>query len=105
MNTIKRGLMTLIGVGMITGWPTAALAEPTALWTQLGCTGCHGENGFYKEKIKGAIGKPVDAVARWIQNAPSIKPDTMMPSFKGAISDSDSRALAAWVQERAAGMR
>lgn len=108
MNTIKLGLALLAGFGTLAAEALdaqVAHAEPSVLWNQLGCTGCHGDNGVYRDEITGAIGKPVDAVARWIQDAPSIKPDTMMPSFKGAITEADARELAAWVQERATGLR
>lgn len=108
MKTIRVGLALLAGFGTLAAEALGAHeahAEPSVLWNQLGCAGCHGENGVYRDEITGAIGKPVEAVARWIKDAPSIKPDTMMPSFKGAIADADARELAAWVQERAMGLR
>ena len=79
--------------------------DPDVIWKRVGCNGCHGEHGFYREKIQGSIGKPVDQVARWIRSAPSIKPDTPMPDFKTKISLPESRALAAWVQARAAAQK
>jgi len=100
--TTRQTVFTL-GVFLSMGSSTArAAGDPSALWDRLGCAGCHGENGPYRSEIRGALGKPVDSVARWIRNAPSIKPDTMMPSFDGKIGEADSRALAEWVQARVA---
>lgn len=88
--------------------PKKAAATPAKIFdaakafNELGCVGCHGDDGIYRDEIKGAIGKPVDQVARWIRNAPSIKPDTDMPSFATAIDEPDSVVLAAWMQDRAA---
>ena len=83
--------------------PLAAPAFDAAkAFNDLGCSGCHGDDGIYKDEIKGAIGKPVDQVARWIRNAPSIKPDTDMPNFEHVIDEPNSVALAAWVMDRAA---
>jgi len=70
-----------------------------------GCSGCHGDDGIYRDEIKGALGKPVDQVARWIRNAPSIKPGTDMPSFDGIVDGPASLALAKWVQHRAATLK
>jgi mono/diheme cytochrome c family protein len=81
--------------------PTPAF-DPAKAFNDLGCSGCHGDDGIYRDEIKGAIGKPVDQVARWIRNAPSIKPDTDMPNFENAIDAPNSAALAAWVMDRAA---
>jgi mono/diheme cytochrome c family protein len=71
-------------------------------FNDLGCSGCHGDDGIYRDEIKGAIGKPVDQVARWIRNAPSIKPETDMPNFENVIDAPNSVALASWVMDRAA---
>ena len=76
--------------------------DPATAWTELGCVGCHGDDGVYRDEVKGALGKPVDQVARWIRNAPSIKPGTEMPCFEARIDTPRSEALAAWVLDRAA---
>lgn len=79
--------------------------DPAKAFESLGCSDCHGDDGVYRDEIKGAIGKPVDAVARWIRNAPSIKPGTDMPSFQGQIDEPSSIELAKWMQNRAAHLR
>jgi mono/diheme cytochrome c family protein len=76
--------------------------DPAKAFNDLGCSGCHGDDGIYRDEIKGALGKPVDQVARWIRNAPSIKPGTDMPSFESVIDAPNSSALAHWVMDRAA---
>jgi hypothetical protein len=76
--------------------------DPARAWVDLGCIGCHGEDGIYRDEIQGGLGKPVEAVARWIRNAPSIKPQTDMPNFEGRIDGRDSVALARWVLDLAA---
>lgn len=76
--------------------------DPGQAWNQLGCVACHGDDGPFRDKIEGALGKPVAKVARWIRNAPSIDPDTMMPSFEEKIGKHESVALASWVLRRAA---
>src|SRR6185503_15728127 len=75
--------------------PTPAF-DPAKAFDDLGCSGCHGDDGIYRDEIKGALGKPVDQVARWIRNAPSIKPDTDMPNFENVIDAQNSVALAGW---------
>jgi mono/diheme cytochrome c family protein len=81
--------------------PTPAF-DPAKAFNDLGCSGCHGDDGIYRDEIKGALGKPVDQVGRWIRNAPSIKPDTDMPNFENVIDAPNSVALAGWVMDRAA---
>jgi mono/diheme cytochrome c family protein len=75
--------------------------DPAKAWVDLGCVGCHGDDGVYTDEIKGAIGKPVDQVARWIRNAPRINPGTDMPDFAPRIDETDSVLLAGWVQDLA----
>jgi mono/diheme cytochrome c family protein len=81
--------------------PILSSFDPAKAFVSLGCSGCHGDDGIYRDEIKGAIGKPVDQVARWIRNAPSIKPDTDMPNFEKLIDVPNSVALAGWVMDRA----
>jgi mono/diheme cytochrome c family protein len=85
--------------------PSKPAFDPSKAFNDLGCVGCHGDDGVYRDEIKGALGKPVDQVARWIRNAPSIKADTDMPSFQGAIDEPDSKLLAGWMLDRAAHLK
>ena len=82
--------------------PSRPAFDAGRAFVDLGCSGCHGDDGIYKDEIKGALGKRPEDVARWIRNAPSIKPDTDMPSFDGKIDEAGSLVLARWMQERAA---
>jgi mono/diheme cytochrome c family protein len=109
MNSMSRAAVTMTVAAILCAWSsTASAAEPAAgseaLFNRLGCVGCHGEGAAFHEEIKGAQGKPVDALARWIRDAPSIKPDTMMPSFARTLDQPQARALAEWVRERVATM-
>ena len=79
----------------------ASTFDPAKAWVDLGCIGCHGDDGVYSDEITGALGKPVDQVARWIRNAPTIKPGTEMPYFAPRIDEPNSVALARWVQDLA----
>jgi mono/diheme cytochrome c family protein len=85
--------------------PAAPAFDAAKAFVNLGCSDCHGDDGVYRDEIKGSIGKPVDAVARWIRNAPSIKPGTDMPSFQGQIDEQSSIELAKWMQNRAEHLR
>jgi mono/diheme cytochrome c family protein len=80
----------------------ASTFDPAKAWVDLGCIGCHGDDGVYSDEIAGALGKPLDQVGRWIRNAPTIKPGTEMPYFASRIDETNSVALARWVQELAA---
>jgi mono/diheme cytochrome c family protein len=108
-NPIAKLFVTFTAIAVVGGWVSPAAAsepstDPAVLFTQLGCIGCHGEGAAFHEEIKGAKGKSVDALARWIRDAPSIDPDTIMPSFKGVLDESRARAVAEWVKARVAAM-
>ena len=71
------------------------------LYQRYGCNTCHGDSG------KGAVGDlrranetyPADTdLRRWIDEAPSIKPNTRMPGWKGVIKDDDYAPLIAYVR-------
>jgi mono/diheme cytochrome c family protein len=84
--------------------PPAAVAgndQGKALYDRYGCASCHGETG------KGAVGDlrraneayPSDADLRhWIDEAPTMKPGTKMPGWKGVIKEEDYPSLIAYVR-------
>jgi mono/diheme cytochrome c family protein len=76
--------------------------DPERAWLRLGCSGCHGDGGIFRDETRGALGKPVGDVASWIRDAPSIKPDTDMPSFEDELDEANATVLARWVLQRAA---
>src|SRR5439155_21906091 len=110
MTTLLRSVVTLLAVSTVALRSSGARAEetdarpgaatPETLWNTVGCAACHGDDEYYRDRIKGALGKPTDAVARWIRDAPSVKRDTLMPSFKSTLGEPESRALAQWVLSR-----
>lgn len=72
-----------------------------ALYNRYGCGSCHGETG------KGAIGDlrranetyPTDAELRhWLDEAPTMKPGTKMPGWKGVIKEEDYPPLMGYVR-------
>jgi cytochrome c2 len=86
--------------------PEPSVAEASAhpgkkVYARYGCAGCHGEEG------KGAVGDlraanehfPSDEALRaWIEDAPSKKPGTKMPAWKGVIKDEDYEPLMGYVR-------
>jgi mono/diheme cytochrome c family protein len=81
--------------------PVVASTEGKALYASYGCSSCHGETG------KGAVGDlrhanetyPSDAELRhWIDEAPSIRPGTKMPGWKGVIKEEHYPPLLAHVR-------
>jgi mono/diheme cytochrome c family protein len=81
--------------------PLVAGATGKALYTQYGCNTCHGDTG------KGAIGDlrtanttyPADGdLRKWIEDAPSIRPNTRMPGWKGIIKEQDYAPLMEYVR-------
>lgn len=94
--------------------PAAPLAlgassfEGKALYHRYGCVSCHGDSG------KGAVGDlhranesyPTDVeLRRWIDEAPSMKPGTKMPGWKGVIAEQDYPPLLAYVRSLGQGNR
>ncbi|AKU94154.1 Putative diheme cytochrome c-553 [Labilithrix luteola] len=86
--------------------PTAPTpnADPAGkqLYAKYGCVACHGDSGA------GAVGDlrkanerfPTDAELRaWLDDAPTMKPGTRMPGWKGIIRDEDYGPLMAHVRD------
>lgn len=80
-----------------------AVADHTgkAIYDRYGCSTCHGDSG------KGAVGDlrranadyPTDAELRkWIDEAPTMKPGTRMPGWKGVVEEDDYAPLLAYVR-------
>ena len=87
-----------------TATPPASIAandQGRGIYDRYGCVSCHGETG------KGMVGDlrhanetyRTDAELRlWIDEAPSLKPGTKMPGWKGIIKEEDYPALLSYVR-------
>jgi mono/diheme cytochrome c family protein len=72
------------------------------LYYKYACVSCHGENGAHGGADLRQTAKrfPTRAALRaWIRDAPSIKPDTRMPAWKGVIADDEYEPLITHVLE------
>jgi mono/diheme cytochrome c family protein len=78
----------------------AAAATPDKLFSSLGCTYCHGPKGQFRDRLKNALSKQPEDVAKWIRNPESFKPGTQMPTFASLIDENQAMQLAKWVQEK-----
>jgi mono/diheme cytochrome c family protein len=74
--------------------------NPEKLFTSLGCTYCHGPKGQFRDRLKNALGKQPEEVAKWIRNPESFKPGTQMPTFASLIDERQAVELAKWVQAK-----
>jgi mono/diheme cytochrome c family protein len=77
-------------------------ATPEQLFSSLGCEFCHGANRQFSGKLKNAVGKAPEDVAKWIRNPEAFKPGTQMPSYAELLNDGQALKLAEWVQQRPA---
>jgi cytochrome c2 len=81
---------------------TAGANEPgKQVYQRYGCGSCHGTNGVgLVGDLRGANEHfPTDEALRaWIEDAPSQKPGTKMPTWKGIIHDEDYGPLMAYVR-------
>ncbi|WP_224243414.1 c-type cytochrome [Hyalangium gracile] len=75
-------------------------AAPEKLFSSLGCNYCHGPKGQYRDKLKNAISKQPEEVAKWIRNPESFKPGTQMPTFAPLLDEGQALELARWVQSK-----
>lgn len=82
--------------------PTVALsADGKAVYEKYGCVSCHGEtsSGALGDLRRANATYATDAeLRRWIDEAPSIKPGTKMPAWKGIIKEEDYPPLLAYVR-------
>ncbi len=84
--------------------PPALAANATdgqKIYYKYGCNSCHGENGVGVGDLRGAHKKYAtdEAMLKWIRNAPSIKPDTKMPTWEGVIAESEYAPLMQYVRK------
>jgi mono/diheme cytochrome c family protein len=72
------------------------------LYVSYGCVACHAKDGKGKGTADLTVANtkyPNDADLRdWIDNAPTKKPGTRMPAWKGVIKDEDYDPLLAYVR-------
>jgi mono/diheme cytochrome c family protein len=105
-GTIYAYLRTLQPVKHAISRPVASppsAAEPgQKLYVTYGCSACHGKDGKGKGNADLTVANakyPNDADLRdWIDNAPSNKPGTRMPAWKGVIKEEDYDPLMAYVR-------
>jgi cytochrome c551/c552 len=71
------------------------------IYYKYGCNSCHGEHGIGVGDLRGAYKKYAtdEAMVKWIRNAPSIKPDTRMPTWDGVIADNEYPPLMKYVRQ------
>ena len=80
--------------------PTAAADPGKQVYDRYGCVACHGEAGVGIGDLRAANRNyPDDAeLLRWILDAPSIKPGTRMPAWRGILAESDYPAMLSHVR-------
>jgi mono/diheme cytochrome c family protein len=84
--------------------PPPATEDPgRRLYVEYGCAGCHGERGVgmggLADLRRANEHFPSDADLRaWIEDAPSKKPSTRMPRWKGIVRDEDYAPLVGYVR-------
>jgi cytochrome c2 len=92
-NTVRRPIVTPA--------PVAESDRGKALYSRYGCTSCHGETG---KGVGGDLRRanetyPADVdLRRWLDDAPSMKPGTKMPGWKGVINEDDYAPLMGYVR-------
>lgn len=85
--------------------PPQALAANASdgqkIYYKYGCNSCHGEHGVGIGDLRGAHKKYAtdEAMQKWIRNAPSIKPDTRMPTWDGVIAENEYAPLMQYVRK------
>jgi mono/diheme cytochrome c family protein len=84
--------------------PQALAANATdgqKIYYKYGCNSCHGEHGVGIGDLRGAHKKYAtdEAMLKWIRNAPSIKPDTKMPTWDGVIAENEYAPLVQYVRK------
>lgn len=80
---------------------TPAGSDGKALYVKYACFSCHGDKGVGVGDLRKArTDYPDDAQLRaWIENAPAIKPGTVMPRFHGVIAEADYAPLIRYVRD------
>src|SRR5215472_16084418 len=71
--------------------PAGAKLDGKTLYERYGCVSCHGDDGIGIGDLRQAGQHfPVrDALKLWIQEAPTLRPGTRMPSFRNVIREED----------------
>jgi mono/diheme cytochrome c family protein len=72
------------------------------LYYKYACVSCHGESGAGGNADLRQAAKHFatrSELAAWIRDAPSIKPETRMPAWKGIIAEEEYEPLIAYVLE------
>jgi mono/diheme cytochrome c family protein len=79
----------------------AGASDGQKIYYKYGCNSCHGERGVGVGDLRPANKKYAtdEALLKWIRNAPSIKPDTKMPTWDGVIAEGEYAPLMKYVRQ------
>ena len=79
----------------------AGASDGQKIYYKYGCNSCHGEKGVGVGDLRPANKKYAtdEALLKWIRNAPSIKPDTKMPTWDGVIAEGEYAPLMKYVRK------
>ncbi|HXU70474.1 MAG TPA: c-type cytochrome [Polyangia bacterium] len=79
----------------------AGASDGQKIYYKYGCNSCHGERGVGVGDLRPANKKYAtdEALSKWIRNAPSIKPDTKMPTWDGVIAEGEYAPLVKYVRQ------
>jgi len=73
---------------------------PGQLFSELGCSACHGPGAAYEDRLPRARARSTPDVAAWILHPERFRPGTAMPTFAGRLSEAEALALAEWVRQQ-----
>jgi len=79
----------------------ASASEGKRLYYKYACAACHGDDGAHGSVDLTLAAQHFPAPGQleaWIRDAPSIKPDTRMPRWKGVIAEDEYDPLVAYVR-------
>jgi mono/diheme cytochrome c family protein len=82
-----------------TSRPIAPSAPPDEAFVALGCAPCHGTGAPFRDTLRQAAGKPLDAVAEAIRHPERANPGSQMPTYAAIVTPAQARSLADWLRQ------